>query len=446
MTSMGLTISERLDRLSINAFHKRLFAVVAVGMFFEGFDIYLAASVLGDTYKSGFSTLAQNGLFISATFVGMTIGALGSGFLGDRIGRKRIYQWNLLLFGAAAVASIFAPNMTWLIVLRFIMGIGIGAENVVGYSIITEFFPASVRGRWLGYIATAVSAGLPASALLAYLFLPTFGWQVMFVFGGFGALIAWLLRRELPESPRWLASVGRHAEAEALLLKIEAAGSVAPGNSAASGVKSKDDMPLETGVFVRNMVAGSIALMAVNTLIYGFIVWLPTFMVGQGETIARSSAFALVMSVGGLLGSFVGGWCADLLGRRPTIIGAGALVIVLALAFSTTTDPVLMPVLGFFLTLPIYVLVAVLFAVYVPELFNTKTRLRGVGVCNASGRAVSILVPLVIGPVFASHGVSGVLIIMSVAIVAMVAAVGLIGKGASRKAAKPTEVASSQAP
>ncbi|MCV3768237.1 MFS transporter [Rhizobium sp. TRM95796] len=429
MSMQKPTISERLDRLSINAFHKRLFAVVAIGMFFEGFDIYLAASVLGDTFKSGFSTLAQNGLFISATFVGMTLGALGSGFIGDKIGRKKIYQWNLLLFGGAAVASIFAPNMTWLIFFRFLMGVGIGAETVVGYSIITEFFPASVRGRWLGYIATAVSAGLPASALCAYLFLPTFGWKVMFVFGGLGALVAWLLRRELPESPRWLASVGRDAEADALLSKIEAYGSSSP-TSALPEVP--DDVPLDAGIFTRNAVAGSLALMAVNTLIYGFIVWLPTFMVSQGETIAKSSAFALIMSLGGLVGSFAGGWLADLVGRRATIISSGALVIVLAALFSTTTDPFYMPLIGFLLTLPIYVLVAVLFAIYVPELFNTKTRLRGVGICNASGRAVSIFVPLAIGPTFAAYGTSGVLIIMSIAIVAMITAVAFIGRGVSR--------------
>ncbi|QSY97938.1 MFS transporter (plasmid) [Rhizobium bangladeshense] len=434
MSIQNPTISERLDRLSINAFHKRLFAVVAIGMFFEGFDIYLAASVLGDTFKSGFSTLAQNGLFISATFVGMTLGALGSGFIGDKIGRKKIYQWNLLLFGGAAVASIFAPNMTWLIFLRFLMGVGIGAETVVGYSLITEFFPAPVRGRWLGYIATAVSAGLPASALCAYLFLPTFGWKVMFVFGGFGALIAWLLRRELPESPRWLASIGRSAEADALLSKIESYGTSSP---AVSSVKAADDVLLEAGTFTRNAIAGSVALMAVNTLIYGFIVWLPTFMVGQGETIAKSSAFALVMSIGGLIGSFAGGWLADLAGRRATIITAGLLVIVLASAFSGTNDPFYMPLLGFFLTLPIYVLVAVLFAIYVPELFNTTTRLRGVGLCNAAGRAVSIFVPLAIGPTFAAYGLSGVLVIMSVAIFAMIGAVGLIGKGAARYASSP---------
>ena len=212
--STGAAIGARLDRLPITRLHRKVFGLVAIGMFFEGFDIYIAASVLGSAYKSGFSTLAQNGLFISVTFIGMTLGALLTGLWGDKFGRRFTYQVNLTLFGLASLASAFAPNMESLIALRFVMGLGLGAENVVGYSIMTEFFPAKVRGRWSGMICTLVTAGLPVSALLAWLLVPAFGWRVMFVLGGVGALIAWFLRRSLPESPRWLASVGREAEAD----------------------------------------------------------------------------------------------------------------------------------------------------------------------------------------------------------------------------------------
>jgi len=131
----AISVGARLDRLPITRLHRKVFYLVAVGMFFEGFDIYIAASVLGATYKTGFSTLAQNGLFMSMTFVGMTLGALLTGFLGDRYGRRFTYQLNLIIFGAASLASVVAPDMTTLIVLRFLMGLGLGAEVVVGYSI-----------------------------------------------------------------------------------------------------------------------------------------------------------------------------------------------------------------------------------------------------------------------------------------------------------------------
>src|SRR5258707_11359051 len=128
-------------------------------MFFEGFDIYIAASVLGATYKTGFSTLEQNGLFISITFVGMTLGALLTGFLGDRYGRQFTYQLNLIVFGAASLVSAVAPNMTTLIVLRFLMGLRLGAEVVVGYSMLAAFFPSKIRRAWTSLMCTLVTAG-----------------------------------------------------------------------------------------------------------------------------------------------------------------------------------------------------------------------------------------------------------------------------------------------
>ena len=101
----------RLDRLPIGPFHRRILILIGIGMFFDGFDIYLAGTVLGVTLKTGFSTLPQNAVFISATFVGMMLGSFGTGFLGDRYGRRFTYQFNLLLFGLASLAAAFAPTM-----------------------------------------------------------------------------------------------------------------------------------------------------------------------------------------------------------------------------------------------------------------------------------------------------------------------------------------------
>jgi putative MFS transporter len=443
--STGAAIGARLDRLPITRLHRKVFGLVAIGMFFEGFDIYIAASVLGSAYKSGFSTLAQNGLFISVTFIGMTLGALLTGLWGDKFGRRFTYQVNLTLFGLASLASAFAPNMEALIALRFVMGLGLGAENVVGYSIMTEFFPAKVRGRWSGMICTLVTAGLPVSALLAWLLVPAFGWRVMFVLGGVGALIAWFLRRSLPESPRWLASVGREAEADALVADFEREASL-QGVLTPSDPVSKPVMPLATGSlfrepFMSRLIVGCVSLMVVNTLIYGFITWLPTFFIGQGESIARSTGFALLMAVGGPIGSTMGAISADTFGRKPTIIGAAASAILLCVAFSLSDNSFLTAAIGFLLTIPIYVLVAALFAVYVPELFPTEFRLRGVGICNAAGRSASIIVPLFVGPVFAHYGVSGVLSIMGVALLIMIGVVTSLGVEPGRKGIEEVSVA-----
>src|SRR6201996_7838299 len=219
MTSVNS--GSRLDRLPIGPFHRRIMLLIGIGMFFDGFDIYIAGGVLGVTLKTGFSTLQQNAVFISATFVGMMLGSFGTGFLGDRYGRRFTYQFNLLVFGLASLAAAFAPTMTFLIACRFVMGVGLGAENVVGYSTMTEFAPARIRGKYLGLMAVCVVTGLPIALLIASLIVPAFGWRAMFVLGGIGALIVWYLRKSLPESPRWLEAVGRTEQAEELMQAIE---------------------------------------------------------------------------------------------------------------------------------------------------------------------------------------------------------------------------------
>jgi putative MFS transporter len=132
-------------------------------MFLDAFDIYLAGGVLGAVLKEGWSTLQLNATFVSSTFIGMTLGAWFSGILGDRFGRRFTYQVNLAIFGLASIAAAFAPSMTVLIACRFIIGIGLGAEIVVGYATLTEFVPASSRGRWIGLLAVITNFSLFAS-------------------------------------------------------------------------------------------------------------------------------------------------------------------------------------------------------------------------------------------------------------------------------------------
>jgi MFS transporter, putative metabolite:H+ symporter len=409
----GVNAGARLDRLPISSFHRRVFTLVAIGMFFDGFDIYIAGTVLGTTLKSGFSTMGQNAAFISMTFVGMMLGSFFTGFLGDRFGRRFTYQANLALFGLASLAAAFAPSMTVLIGLRFLMGVGLGAENVVGYSTLTEFAPAASRGRWLGFLAVVVVTGLPVAVLISTVMIPAFGWRSMFVLGGIGALVVWYIRKALPESPRWLESVGRNAEAEALLASIEAS---VPGPLAtvarAASPPSRALATLFAPPLASRMVLGCISLIIINTLIYGFITWLPSFFVRQGLSIATSFNFTLIMSLGAPVGSAIGALTADRWGRRPTLIGASAVAIVFGAIYPFVTDPVLLPLVGIALTVPMYVLVAVLFGIYIPELFPTEVRLRASGICNTFGRGATIVTPFLVVELFGNYGVFGVLALM----------------------------------
>ena len=417
---MNVNAGARLDRLPMSGFHRRIMWLIGIGMFFDGFDIYVASTVLGATLKSGFSTLGQNALFVSLTFLGMMLGSLGTGFLGDRFGRRFTYQVNLAIFGLASLGAAMAPTMSVLIACRFVMGVGLGAENVVGYSTLTEFVPPRSRGRLQGLMAVFVVSGLPVAGLIGLLLIPSFGWRAMFVLGGIGALGVWYARKQLPESPRWLEAVGRHDAAEAILQRIEQQVSAdrrgsplpPPANPKPAMSQSLRLASLFTGAMLQRMIVGCVTLVVINTLLYGFITWLPTFFVHQGFSIAKSFGYALVMSLGAPIGSAIGALTADVWGRKPTIIIASLLAIVFGALYPFVSSPLLLPVVGLLLTIPIYVLVALLFAIYVPELFPTEVRLRASGICNTLGRGATIITPFIVVTLFAQYGIVGVLALM----------------------------------
>jgi putative MFS transporter len=382
-------------------------------MFFDGFDIYVAGAVLGATLKSGFSTMGQNAQFVSVTFLGMMLGAFFTGFLGDRYGRRFTYQANLAIFGVASIASAFAPSMPGLILLRFAMGAGLGAENVVGYATMTEFVPPQSRGKWLGIVSVFVVSGLPVTGLLGTLLIPHFGWRIMFVLGGVGAMVVWYLRKALPESPRWLESIGREEEADAILRNIEMEVSTQRGPlrdplPAPPAQHSRSIGSLVNPVLLPRMIVGGVTLIVVNTLIFGFVTWLPTFFVQQGRSIVSSLGYSLIISLGAPLGTALGAFTADSWGRKPTIIGASVATIVVGSVYPFVDNPAILLTVGFFLMIPIYVLVAVLFAIYIPELFPTEVRMRAAGICNTFGRGATILTPFIVVALFRAYRVMGV--------------------------------------
>ena len=428
----SVNAAARLDRLPTSSFHRRILGLIGIGMFFDGFDVYVAATVLGATLNSGFSTISQNAQFVSVTFLGMMLGSFFTGFLGDRYGRRFTYQANLAIFGLASIASAFAPSMRVLILLRCIMGLGLGAEIVVGFSTLTEFVPPRARGKWLGALSFAVVSSLPISALVSTLLVPRFGWRIMFILGGLGALIVWYLRKSLPESPRWLDSVGKHDQAEALLQSIEREVSLEHGPlpqpvGPPAALPSRSLGSLLSPQLFPRLFVGIVTLITANTLIYGFVTWLPTFFVAEGRSIAASFGYSLVMSIGAPIGSAIGAFTADSWGRKPAIIGASLLTIVLGGIYPFIKDPVLLAAAGFLLMIPIYVQVTLLFAIYVPELFPTEVRLRATGICNTFGRGATIVTPFMVVALLRSYGIGGVLSLMIGLLVVQIVVVILFG-------------------
>src|ERR1700736_2478744 len=408
----------RLDRLPVSSFHYRIFWLVGAGMFFDGYDLYIAGGVLASAIQTKFSTAPQNLQFISLTFVGMTLGALITGFVGDKFGRRFTYQINLLIFGLASLLAALAQDMHQLIACRFLQGLGLGAEIVVGYSTLTEFVPPKTRGRWLSMIAFLVVAGFPATSLLGYLIIATFGWRPMFVIAGTGSLIVWYLRKNLPESPRWLESQGRVQEAEALMQPIEkeaaAAGPLAPPAPAPAGAPVSAAAMAKPPLLQR-MIVGAWVLISINTLIFGFVIFLPQFFLRQGVHITNSLGYTVVLSAASLVGCALGAFSAEFVRPRWTLIGASIVTIVAGYfyaRFDASSDPIEILTVGFILITAIYVQTAILYGVYTPELFPTEIRLRANGSFNMFGRGPTVASPFLIGYLMVSYQLPGVIWLM----------------------------------
>ena len=219
-------MAARLNRLPPTRTHRQATVIAGIGSFFDLFDIFLAG-VLGTVLTQQF---ALDRLWLpaalSSAFVGMFIGATVLGRFADRFGRRTAFLLNLGIYSAFTLAGAFSVNATMLIVFRFLAGIGIGAELTLVDAYLSELLPARLRGRYTAWAYTLGFVGVPAAGLLGRILVPREpfgidGWRWLFVIGSLGAVIVWFLRTRLPESPRWLESVGRTAEAEAIVERME---------------------------------------------------------------------------------------------------------------------------------------------------------------------------------------------------------------------------------
>lgn len=436
MTGISTAIGRRLDRLPPGRFHRRMLLLIGAGMFFDGFDIYLAAGVLGALVRDGLSDVNSNAWFISATFAGMTLGAWSAGILGDRFGRRFSYQFNLAIFALASLAAVVAPSIGWLVVCRFVMGLGLGAEIVVGYGTIAEFMPPAQRGRYAALLNLFTNLALFVATFGGFLIIPYLGWRYMFAIAGLGAGVVWFMRKSMPESPRWLESKGRIAEAERIVDTIERdvqANSTGPAPTfeevavPATTVPSLGLTSLFRGHLLPRTITGMVINVVNNLITHGFITWMPTFFIAEGLTVTRSLAFTAVMTLGAPFGSLLGYAVTDRLGRKRGTVVFSIVALVVGLAYPQVSAPAAVMGLGFCLVACIFVLGALSIGGYVPELFPTEVRMRGVGLCSTTGRLANVAIPFLIAFLYGYGGVTAVLGLISAGLLVQAVVVAVLG-------------------
>src|SRR5437588_341220 len=222
-------VGAQLDNARMGPTHWRVLALVAGGYFFDVIDFTIFGALVPDIIKSGFATAYQVSWIGFATLIGLGIGTLGQGEFTDRFGRKAVYQFNLLLFGLATIAAAlpampsigFDPGFWWVLVFRFLAGIGLGAEQPLCFSYTAEYAPKNIRGRIIALMQFIGGAWpWPVGLLLTIYFRDTIGWRGIWIIIGVGALVIFVLRFSLPESPRWLATHGQGRRALDLLQRM----------------------------------------------------------------------------------------------------------------------------------------------------------------------------------------------------------------------------------
>lgn len=430
-------IGARLDRLPIARWHYKVLYLIGLGMFIDSFDNYMGGAILSELVKTGWSNNFLNAAFVSSTMVGLFIGSLFAGFAGDHWGRKFAYQLNLLLFGLASIAAGFATDMTMLIILRGIMGIGLGAELVVGFGTFSEFVPARVRGKWASLLSLVANCGPPVALLAAYFVIPAFSWRAMFIIGGVAAIVVWLMRHSLPESPRWHEARGELEKADKIVSEVEESIEreqgikLPPPEAAASDtaqvIKKVAFWRLFKGELLKRTIVASAVLIGMNTLVYTIVNWVPTIFVQSGISVTKSMGMMTLMMIGAPIGVFVASQIVDRFPRKGLSVSLLLIIGLLGYVYSLQRSETLIVLFGFVLTVVIYIYVCLSCSVYVPEMWPTEARLRGAGLANAVGRISAIFSPYGVAWLLTNYGSIAVFAALGVVVLVLAVIIGVMG-------------------
>ena len=419
-------IISRVDRAHETPMFHRIVALVAAGMLMDSIDVYIGSAVASSALATGWSTVAQNSTFMSAGFLGLLIGSLLAGFVGDLKGRRVAYQINLLLFGGFTFLGAFAPNMAVLSLCRLGAGLGLGAEIVTGFAMVNEFAPMNRRGHWCAIVSLVANCGVPIAMLLCAFIIPRWSWRPLFIGIGVVAAVIWWLRRDIPESPRWLAVHGRYDEADAIVKQMEVNGSEPVTASATSDAAAQNRNAGGRSLGICLFVA-IVAVGATNVCSYAFTSWVPTILVKRGINLSSSLTTSTLMMLGAPVGCLIGSLLIDRIGRKRTIVPAFLFTGVFGMAYAFQTSTVGAIIVGFLLMMCLYTLMASVVAVYAPELFATKVRFRCVGLANAIAKLLNVLMPMVVGWMLTALGATSIFVSISVIAILSMLVVGFFG-------------------
>jgi MFS transporter, putative metabolite:H+ symporter len=435
----------RLDRLPATRSIWKIVGLLSLAFFFELYNLLLPGYIAPGLIQDKLFTTTTVGLFgttgiasfVAAMFAGLTLGTICGGWLIDRFGRRASIMWSLLEVVAASVVMACASSASLINLCRLIAGIGLGVEMITINTYISELVPSDLRGRAFATSQAIGFVGVPVVAVLSWIFVPhslfgVSGWRWVVLIGAASAIGAWYVRRNLPESPRWLVQRGRLLEAEDVISRLE------------RKVEAEYGRPLPPpGAGAEVLTAGSFAeiwkqpyrkraLMMIIFHIfqtfgyYGFTNWVPAFMVSHGISVTKGLLYTAVIAFSAPIGPILGFAFADRVERKWLIILGSSLVAIAGLAFGSTRDPVLLIVTGIVITIGSNMM-SFAYHAYQTEIFPTRIRAKAVGFVYSFSRSSAMITAFVIAYLLRIGGVAGVFLAIAGTYVVVALTVAILG-------------------
>lgn len=441
-------ILERLEKLPVGSFQYKLLAVTGLGWLFDSMDTGLIAFVLPVLAKDWSLTPAQMGWIGSIGLIGMALGAVLAGTLADRIGRKKVFSITVLLYSLSTGMCALSWSYESLLFFRFLVGFGLGGELPVAATLMSEYAPSHLRGRFIVLLESFWALGWLVAACIAYLLIPMFGWKIAFVIGTLPALYVFLIRLHMPESVRYLLSKNRVEEAKDIILSLEKKLSVVsqPFEGELTPVEKgqvKEETPRFTKLWNRQFRMRTLMLwlawFGIVFSYYGIFMWLPSIVFAQGFAVVKTFEYVLIMTLAQLPGYFAAAYLVDVIGRKYTLslflLMSGVCSFFFGNASSSETLLAWGAAMSFF-NLGAW---GVIYT-YTPEQYPTSMRALGSGWAAGFGRIGGMLAPMLVGVMIASSfGMNTIFLMFASVFVIISAVVIALGHESKQKSLEELE-------
>lgn len=431
-----VSVSSRLERLPSSSYHMFLTGLLIIAWFIESIDLGGLSYILPIVGKHFNLEPKTMGLVASVSFAGMFVGSIFSGGLADRFGRKKMLIAAMAWWGTAGALLSIAWSVESLMVFRFLLGVGLGAQVPIGATMLSELVPSKERGKYLALYQTFLPIGMATAGLIAYLVLPKYGWQGVFLTEAFPALWLIVLWKYLPESARWLESKGRHTEADQVTKEFEEkvkqsiGSALPPVEMIAESIPSKETQKglgeLLTAQYIPILIGAGIYMFTNMLAYYGMNMWLSTLLMAKGFSVTKSVGFVSLIALGGVPSYFLVRYLVEKIGRKWSAVFFVVAMAISAYAYGSATAVYYVIVLGLIFQFFNYGMTSVN-NVYIPELWPTHARGTGTGFAFGIGRVGAFVGPMLLGYVMGGYGPMAVFGVSSALLIVGAIAIAILG-------------------